>query len=149
VSRLLGLSFFLGLMTLGGCELGPTGPGRDWSDAIGTPWKLTQLDGRTPLAERVPTITLAADGRVAGSSGANRFFGTYETDPSGAIRFGALGSTRMYLDDPPGLMRQEGRLLEVLSEVDGYRLDQDRLRMFSGSDRRLVWTRPTSASESP
>ncbi len=123
---LLGLVMLL----LTGCALGPREPGL-WSGAVGQDWALTRIDGREPLPGSGLSITFAADGRVIGHAGANRFFGTYESRPDGSLHIGALGTTRMYRDDPPGLMRQEQRYLERLATVDAYQVDVEELRLLT------------------
>ncbi|MEL7088776.1 MAG: META domain-containing protein [Planctomycetota bacterium] len=127
------------LIVAGSVQVGcATGPG-DWTDAAEREWTLTRIDGKPPLAERMPTLTLAADGRVAGVAGANRFFGTYAQPQPGRITFAALGSTRMFRDDPPGLMQQEQNYLATLGEIDAYRVTPKRLELRSGKKTRLVF----------
>ncbi|MEM7625828.1 MAG: META domain-containing protein [Planctomycetota bacterium] len=134
----------LGLgLALTGCVAGPG----DWDDALGRDWTLVRLDGQRPLPEHTPTLTLADDGRVAGRSGGNRFFGTYERPGPGVIRFAALGSTRVFLDDPPGLMQQEQRYLETLGQIETYHVSAERLRLLSDDRTRLIYI--PSAPETP
>lgn len=130
------LSVLTWTLMLVGCAIGPG----EWSDAIGREWTLTKLDGNAPLDERTPTLTLSKEGRAAGLSGGNRFFGTYETPAPGEIQFASLGSTKMYIDDPPGLMEQETQYLSALSEVDAYRVSPGRLVLLSSSKPRLIFT---------
>ena len=59
----------------------------------GTTWTLTSVDGAEPVAGEAATLTLS-EGRAAGSTGCNRFTGTYVLD-GGSISFGRLATTRM------------------------------------------------------
>lgn len=125
-----------------GCAASPG----EWTDAAEREWTLTQLDGKRPLPERTPTLTLAGDGRVAGRSGGNRFFGTYEQPSPGVIQFAALGSTRMRIDNPPGLMAQEQRYLETLGEINAYRVTPERLQLLRDGKTRMVFEPTASAT---
>jgi heat shock protein HslJ len=89
------------------------------------------------LAGTQATLTLSADGRVAGSSGANRFFGTYRVDDTGELQFAALGRTRLYRRDPPGVMQQEQQIFDALEAVTHYRLEADRLTLISAEQPLL------------
>jgi heat shock protein HslJ len=58
------------------------------------------------------TVSFAADGRVSGALGCNRFTGTYTQDGL-ALEFGPLASTRMACDEEK--MKTEQLLSEALS----------------------------------
>ncbi len=123
----------------------------DWDRVINTRWTLTQLDGRAALqsgetpAEPL-TLELSDDGRAAGFAGVNRFFGQYESTPEGTLHFGALGSTRMFRNDPPGLMDQEQQYLAALGDVDTFRVQSGKLVLLSDKKKRLVFT-PTTGPD--
>lgn len=107
-------------------------------------WVLERIEGKHPLRPQEPnaepiTLELSGDGRAVGFAGANRFFGQVEITPEGEIRFGPLGTTRRYLDEPTGLMDQENRLLEILSEVDTYRVHDERLILFRDGRKMLIY----------
>lgn len=80
----------------------------------GGEWRVVDLAGGA-LPEGVsPTLTFAAEGRVAGHSGCNRFTGSWAQDGT-ALTFGAMASTRMACDAPR--METETRMLEALGTV--------------------------------
>lgn len=138
------LCLLLAVATLVGCK---TNPGQ-WDDAVNqNAWQLTKIDGDAPLPRRVPTLDFSEDGRVAGLAGANRYFGTYESSPDGAIRFGTLGSTRMILNDPPGLMKQEQHFLEALGAVDTYEVKPSKLVLRADGAVRLVFVPASPEAE--
>ncbi|MEO0515019.1 MAG: META domain-containing protein [Planctomycetota bacterium] len=117
----------------------------DWERAISTHWTLTKLDGHDPLQTKDAsveplTLELSGDGRAAGFAGVNRFFGQYESNPLGDLRFGALGSTRMFRDDPVGLMDQEQQYLAALGQVDAFRFQSGQLVLLTAKKKRLVFT---------
>lgn len=128
---------------LTGC-ISPQARDGDWERVVNTPWTLTQIDGKAPLnsADDSPqplTLELSDDGRAAGFAGVNRFFGSYESTPAGELRFAALGATRMFRDDPPGLMDQEQQLLATLGEIDSFRIQNGKLVLLSAGKKSLVF----------
>lgn len=137
------------IVSLAGCASSRVQPG-DWSTVVGSTWTLGKLDGKSlPVVEQPPSLELSGDGRAAGFAGVNRYFGRYESTPGGELSFGALGSTRMYRDQPPGLMEQETRYLQTLGEVDGYRLRGQQLLLMSGGKTRLIFDPDTSPATAP
>lgn len=93
----------------------------------GTAWTLTQLGGAAVTAavgQQVPDLTLDAPTKqAAGSSGCNRFNGSYRLDGE-RLAFGALASTRRMC--PEG-MDLEQRYLAALGRVASWHLEDDRL----------------------
>ena len=71
-------------------------------------------------------VRFETDGKVSGSGGCNRFFGSYSASGS-TIRLGPLGSTKMACAED--LMNSETRFFEALQSATRYRIDGDRLRL--------------------
>jgi copper homeostasis protein (lipoprotein) len=68
----------------------------------GTHWKLTELNGTAAVpSERRPEAHLVfqREGRMAGSDGCNRLFGSYTLEGDG-IRIGKMGGTLMACAEP-------------------------------------------------
>ena len=82
-------------------------------DLIGTEWRVEEIASRGVLDDVHPTIRFGDDGRVSGSTGVNRFTGTYELDGE-QLTVGPLATTRMA--GPPAAMDQEQRFLAVLGQ---------------------------------
>ena len=59
---------------------GEDAAGAAGADLEGTSWTLDTLGGQPPVSDGVPTLEFAADGTVSGSTGCNRYAGTYEAD---------------------------------------------------------------------
>jgi heat shock protein HslJ len=95
-------------------------------------WRLVALEGEPPIAG--VDVTLAFDGgeRVFGHAGANRWFAAVEHADDGTFVTSAAASTRMFRAEPPGLMEQESRYLDLLSRVRRFRLDGERLELLAG-----------------
>ncbi len=100
----------------------------------GTDWKMTELGGAPVVpsdSKREPYLTFRAiKHHVAGTSGCNRLFGTYETGPEQALKMKMGGMTMMACSEP--LMTQERNLLDALGTVTNYRLDGEKLELRKG-----------------
>lgn len=103
----------------------------DWQRVVGSEWRLVTLDGLPAIDGVDVTLAFDGEGRLSGSTGANRYFAGVEHDDEGGFAASAAGSTRMFRDDPPGLMQQEARYLEALGRVRGYRLVDGRLELLA------------------
>lgn len=104
-------------------------------DAMGQ----TKLAGTTwvmsSAGKRPPSISFAADGKVAGSGGCNRFFGSYTQDGR-ALSFSPLGSTRMAC--PPGIMKLEQDFFAMLRAVRAAEIEASELVLIDASGRELA-----------
>jgi heat shock protein HslJ len=108
-------------------------------DLPGTKWTLRELAGKAPVAgDRPATIEFDPTGRAAGSSGCNRFFGSYSTDGT-ALTFGPLGSTMMACPDE--LMQQESALFAALGQAASYTIAGDTLTITAADGSTVVFTR--------
>lgn len=79
----------------------------------GSEWQLATVN-ETPAVVGAEATLLFADGRITGTTGCNRYTGSYTLGEDGAIDFGPLASTMMACAEPQ--MQQEmafGKALEV------------------------------------
>jgi len=108
----------------------------------GTSWLLTTfIEGATAtsiLAGTEITLMFEAE-QVSGSAGCNNYFGPYTLE-HGALRFGAVGMTKMYCAIPEGAMEQETRYADILSAVTLFEWDADQLTLQTADGRGLVFT---------
>ncbi|MEN8206491.1 MAG: META domain-containing protein [Pseudomonadota bacterium] len=82
----------------------------------------------TAVPDGLEVILTVSQGRVAGQSACNRYFGSITAgDTPGEITLGKLGSTRMAC--PPAVMELENRYLKALSSVTGYGFLNGKLAM--------------------
>jgi heat shock protein HslJ len=108
----------------------------------GIDWELTEINGApapTGAGSRRATIRFDADtARVAGFSGCNRYFGNYTLDGT-ALRFGAVGMTKMACAEGMELERQLGTALEATRR---YELKEGELTLFgdAGTVAKFVRT---------
>lgn len=89
----------------------------------GHSWQLSETTAQTkPI-----TLTFHGDGRLAGSSGCNRYFGRYQTGPGQQLSISELASTKMLC--PGSQMQREHHYLGALHQVTRYRLQPQRLQL--------------------
>jgi heat shock protein HslJ len=86
----------------------------------GTAWIAEDIDGGG-VADRVrSTLAFERDGRIFGSGGCNRYFGTVKLSED-RLQLTPLGTTRMAC--PPAVMDQETRFLAALAATATFRSD--------------------------
>lgn len=106
----------------------------------GTEWTLTTLlEGETAAAVLGgTTITLRLEqGRLGGTAGCNSYGGDY-TREGDTLAVGTLVRTLMLCADPPGVMEQEDRYLELLQGVTALELAAGRLTLRAADGSGLV-----------
>lgn len=90
------------------------------STITGKQWVLASMttDGQAQtLADQVPTMTISAVGKVAGSASINKYFGTVEVDGKGNVKWPTpFGTTRMA--GPENLMIQETMFLAAIPKTE-------------------------------
>jgi heat shock protein HslJ len=74
---------------------------------------------------------------VAGKSGCNSYFGTYQLNGN-QLTFGTLGGTEMYCGSPAGIMDQESTYLALLGGVKSYRLQNGQLVMLDSAGKDVL-----------
>ncbi len=96
----------------------------------GSEWGFAGETGRT-----APFVQFRSDGVVGGSSGCNRFTGTY-TQKDEELTLGPLASTRMSC--PPEIMEREQQFLTMLADVRHAEADHLKLTLKDGNGEVLV-----------
>ncbi|MFY0610894.1 MAG: META domain-containing protein [Hyphomicrobiaceae bacterium] len=106
--KLLALVAGISSLAIAGCD--PSNSTRQLTDLKDTSWKVVAI----PKQVRA-TMSFGADDRVFGSSGCNRYVGTYETSGQ-EIKISKVSSTRMMC--PEVEMSVERELLKTLAIVN-------------------------------
>nr|WP_290919988.1 META domain-containing protein [Hyphomonas sp. 34-62-18] len=87
----------------------------------GTSWLVETMGATAIVAGSEPQITFTSDGQFTGSTGCNRFFGSY-SQSRGDVSFSGVGMTKMAcLND--GIMGQEIAFTNILSGKTKAKLD--------------------------
>jgi putative lipoprotein len=113
-------------------EIMGLGAGGDFAAASerleGSEWGVT--------GEDKPFIQFGSNGRVSGSSGCNRFTGTYEITEDGSIKIGPIASTRMAC--PESAMAAEAKFFAMLDDVRSFERTQTSLALRSADGAVLM-----------
>jgi heat shock protein HslJ len=105
------------------------------SELAGSEWRPQWTDGATSAQGDRPYIRFEVEGRIAGSGGCNRFFGSYKITGN-TIEFGPLGATRMACPKPA--MDRESALFAVIEATRTFKRDRARLTLFDASGKELL-----------
>jgi heat shock protein HslJ len=116
-------AIFVLTLGLGGCV--SLGGGSSEVVLEGTLWRLVRIDEQpiaaSPDARVWPQLRItSADAVVRGATGCNTFSGPYRADGT-RVGFGPLAVTEAACADAP-LADQERRILDILTNADGYRI---------------------------
>jgi heat shock protein HslJ len=108
-------------------------------------WVLAAFEdgaGATPALTGAEVTAQFEAGGIQGKAGCNSY--SAEISGSGPITVSAPISTRMACNEPAGVMEQESRYLEQLSQVTSYRIQGDELRLETADGAALVfhWQAP-------
>ena len=100
----------------------------NWSAITGKNWQLSMVvDGNETLAPMSPVLASAnftADSKVVGSTGCNRYFGTYEEN-DGKLKLSPLGATQMMCVEDA--MAIENAFNNAMEKVSDWQLTKDAL----------------------
>jgi putative lipoprotein len=134
----------LTLLLLGAVAAGCASSGRlgDATGAVGPTWTLVALGDDAPEAEA--TLTFGDDGRVFGTTGCNRYFGSFALAYDGALTLTGVGSTRMAC--PPAEMAPETRFLDALNGAERVVVTGDRLVLVTTGGPQLTFRAMPSES---
>lgn len=107
-----------------------------------THWRFVEVAGKPLPANVDATLTFNADRHVSGHAGCNGFGGAYQHDADGALRFGAILSTKMACLQPPGAMQAEQGIFDALSRAARARKDGATLLLQDANGATLAALQP-------
>lgn len=98
-------------------------------------YHVTDLEGKT-LESDAPSIEFSAiEKRISGTTGCNRYFGTYDLDLY-ALTISEIASTEMACPQP--IMNTEFVFLSALRNTGSFSLDKGVLTFYSKNDRSVL-----------
>ena len=104
-------------------------PDAETSGLFGKRWILSEMEGRRLNAE-APNMEFDRDhNRVSGSSGCNRFMGTFQADGSRLTLSPMAGTRRACMDNE--MQRAETVFLKLLASTTRYQVSGNSLHLFS------------------
>jgi putative lipoprotein len=101
----------------------------------GPTWLAEDIKGGGVIDNAQSRIAFAAGGKVTGSGGCNRLFGS-ATIAGDALSFGGIGTTRMAC--APALMDQEHKFLAALAATRTFRFEGPYLKFYDAGGAELV-----------
>lgn len=107
------------------------------AELVGT-WLVEDVSGRGAIDFSRVDLTFASDGKLSGSTGCNRFSGTYRVNGS-HMTIGTLATTRMACAE--ALMNQEAAFVEAVSSISQFTFDATGALLLKNDDRTLVLAR--------
>ena len=105
------------------------------AELAGSEWRPTEIGNRPLPDDSGAFVRFEADGRLAGHSGCNGFFGSYRLDGN-RIEIGPLGATKMACE--PAVMDRETLFLRALSMARTFQRDGTRLTLWDENGDPLV-----------
>ena len=134
---LVSLAVLVGIATLAACggdEDGGEAGSADVSSIEGVPWVLASGVDVEGWEEVAPSATFE-DGRVSGSTGCNRFTGSYTIDGE-TLELGQIASTRMACLPPGDAVEQA--YLAALGQVAAWSVEDDELALLDADDEEVL-----------
>jgi heat shock protein HslJ len=126
---------FVGIVLVVGCgEDGDEGAATGASALEGVPWVVVSGLETAGWEQTPPSVTFA-DGTVSGSSGCNRFTGSYSVDGD-TLELGEIATTEMAC--PPPVMAVEREFVDAFGQVTAWRSDGDELVLSDGEGRERL-----------
>lgn len=130
-SAAVGLAALLGCAAPSSATGQPAGKGTTSMDDLkGKTWTLVQFgDGSPAPAERAITMVFE-DGKISGSGGCNHYSAGVTSSSPGALKVGAISSTKMLCSGAAG--GNEQRYFAALAKAEGFALEEGRLVLSPG-----------------
>ena len=97
-------------------------------DLIGGTWVLTNIGSLSTSKDVQTTITFGEDNQISGSTGCNRYFGSFELN-EGSFSVSGIGSTRKMC--PEKAMTQEQNFILTLEGANSIKMFGDNLVIYS------------------
>ncbi len=109
-------------------------PRPDHTSILGN-WEVFEIGSQPIEGGRVPTLSIANDGAVAGTGSCNRYTGRAEIGDA-TLAFGPVAATQMACPDPLGA--QERMFFDALSRVTGFLIDEHSIALTGANGAVLL-----------
>lgn len=105
-------------------------------------WKLDSMNENNTVSQIIKgtniTALFASDGNVTGSAGCNRYFAGFQVDGD-KIKISQPGSTRMFCQEPDGVMAQESTYLGNLQNATKYSVKNTELTLIDSNGKATLF----------
>lgn len=110
----------------------------DMESLYGKEWVLEYVNKDKPVIDKLrATIRFEKDGKLTGSGGCNKFFGSYEIK-DGKVVIGPVGGTKMMC--PPAVMDIEDAYMAALAGELEVRMEEGKMKLCSSEDKCLIFS---------
>jgi heat shock protein HslJ len=110
-------------------------PAQATLELVGPTWQVVEING-SPVScdqsKRGPNLVFSGEGRVSGSTGCNRFTGTYTQDGN-SLKFAAMAMTKMAC--PPPLDALERSFLQATAATASVRKSGETLELLDAGGK--------------
>lgn len=127
--------------SLGACATTGTS---GWNAIPGVTWEVGTMNGQPLLAGTTITLRFTVDAGLSGQA-INGYFAQAQREGS-KLEIGPIGATRVFLDNPPGAMKQEGEYLKALAKIDRWTMVNDKLELHTDGARVLTLHKKPAAN---
>lgn len=111
----------------------------DWSAIADRDWQLMRIKAKDktlmPMTPILASINFTKDGKIAGSTGCNSYFGSY-TRKDATLDVSPLGSTKMMCVE--NAMEIEDAFITGMANVKGWQLQEGDLILVDGSNKSIM-----------
>ena len=92
---------------------------------------------KKPISKIQITVRFSMD-RLSGSTGCNRYFGSYQLKNDHGLIIKGVGATEMACPEPIGIMQQEQTFLQLLSLVKIYYIENEQLTFYAEDGQAIL-----------
>ena len=120
--------------------VGCSGPGTStWNEIAASTWRLAAFEDEPVVDELEITLQIEAPSQLFGTTGVNRYFGSFLRSGASGFRCEQLGTTRMA--GPPEAMKAEERFLRLLRAANEVEIRAGRLLFLTNGAPVLSFVR--------
>ena len=128
------LSVSLLILVVTGCKTGKEGISKE--NLSSTAWQLSSMSGKSVIAANypngLPDVTFAADNKINGHGGCNRYGGSYTLDADGKLTLSQMISTKMFCEGVA-----EDVYMKILSKANQIKIKGNNLVLYN-NDKEIL-----------
>lgn len=119
-----------------GCKTGKAGVSKE--NLSSTVWQLSSISGKsvvtTDYPNGLPDVAFAADNKINGHGGCNRYGGTYTLDTEGKLMLSQMISTKMFCEGVA-----EDVYMKMLSKANRVKIEGSNLVLYNNEKEILTF----------
>ncbi len=104
---------------------------QDWVWISNEQWYLITLEGKASIAGTTIRLNFKQHTWLDGNAGCNNYTASYNRKADAGLKVTEILTTRMFCDQPQGIMQQESRFFHLLKRVDAYHAEPNKLNLLA------------------